>query len=240
MNVPSKQQKIIGVIRVLRPQFLVAYVIVGFGGMAIGIAQGHELTNESLGLYAFLPIIITAMGVHLRDEAGDWITGYDKEHGGMGVIREGLFTVETIRIWGLMLTIIGILIGLIQATGSLIMFVVGIPMLIVIIFTNYLTEEVLFGHEIVTSSSYWGSFLWVYLAQKWPLTLSIFLFSLFIYMMVLALVPYQDIGDYEADARSGKKTLTVKLGLDGVGHLSIFIGLLGFIILYFALLVGKV
>jgi len=238
MNVPSKKQKTIGVIRVLRPQFLVAYVIVGFGGIIIGIVQGHELTNRTLGLDSFMPVLIAAMGVHLRDEAGDWIAGYDKEHGGMGVIRDGFFNVETIRTWGIVLSAIAIILGILQAIGNPILFVVGIPMCIVIIFSNYLTEEVPSGHETVTASSYWGSFLWVYLAQKWPLTLSILLFSLFIYILVLALIPYQDIGDFEADTSSGKKTLTVKLGLDGVGHLGIAFGLIGLILLYFALLVS--
>ncbi len=234
----TKKQQFLGVIRVVRPQFIVAYLIISFGGLAIGLAQEYEQTSGSLGLYAFIPIIIAAMGVHLRDEAGDWIAGYDKEHGGMGVIREGLFQVGTIRLWGLILTITAIAIGFIQAATNPIMFTIAIPMSIIVIFTNYLTEEVPAFHEILTASSYWGSFLWVYLAQHWPLTPSIMLFSIFIFVIVFALIPYQDIGDYEVDSKSGKKTLTVKLGLDGVGHLSIFIALFSLIILYAALLLG--
>jgi 4-hydroxybenzoate polyprenyltransferase len=234
----AKKHQVLGAIRVLRPQFLVAYLIVGLGGLVVGIAQGYELTNKSLGFYAFLPIIISAMGVHLRDEAGDWLAGYDTAHGGMGVIRDGIFSVKAIKTWGILLTLFGVTIGIFQALEYLIMFVVGIPMLIVIIFTNFLTEQVLTGHELITAGSYWGSFLWIYLAQKWPLTMSILLFSLFMYVIVLALIPYQDIGDYAVDAESGKKTLTVKLGLDGIGHLSIFIALMALLILYIALLIS--
>jgi len=238
VNGSTKKHQLRGVIRVIRPQFIIAYVIVGMGGLAIGIGQGYELTTESLGLYALIPILIIAMGVHLRDEAADWAAGYDKEHGGMGVIREGLFQVKTIKTWGFLLSIIGVIIGFIQTIGGPIMLIVAIPACIVIIFTNYLTEEIPLGHELITASSYWGAFLWMYLAQKWPLTLSILLFSLFIYMIVLALIPYQDIGDFDVDSKSGKKTLTVKLGLDGIGNLSIFIALFSLIVLYIAILMS--
>jgi 4-hydroxybenzoate polyprenyltransferase len=62
------------------------------------------------------------------------------------------------------------------------------------------------------------------------------LFSLFSYLVALAFVPYQDIGDYEYDRRSGKKTLTVRLGPDKIGILSIMIGLAAILVLYGALL----
>lgn len=232
----TKKQKLFGVIRLLRPQFLLAYLIVASGGIVVGFKQGFELTTESFAFYSYLPIIIAAMGVHLRDEAGDWISGYDREYGGMGVIREGIFSVKTVRTWGIVLIGIGFVIGILQAITYTIMFFIGIPMAIVIILANYLTEEVPLGHEAITASSYWGAFLWVYLAQKWPINLSVLLFSLFTYLMVLALVPYQDIGDYEVDLKRGKKTLVVRLGLDRTGFLCILIGLLGWIVLYFALL----
>ena len=70
------------------------------------------------------------------------------------------------------------------------------------------------------------------------ITLSIILGSVFIYLIVLALVPYQDIGDVESDLKSGKKTLTVRLGLDGIGHLCIFLALGSLLVLSLALLVG--
>jgi 4-hydroxybenzoate polyprenyltransferase len=53
---------------------------------------------------------------------------------------------------------------------------------------------------------------------------------------VLALVPYQDVVDYEVDSKTGKKTLTVKLGIDAVGQLSIIIGILSIIFLYLSIL----
>lgn len=55
-----------------------------------------------------------------------------------------------------------------------------------------------------------------------------------------ALFPFcirdRDVGDYETDNKSGKKTLTVKFGVDRIGHLSILIALLSLIILYYAIL----
>ncbi len=229
-------KKIFGFIRLLRPQFLLAYLIVGIGGIAIGFTQDQKLTTNSFSILGFLPIILAAMGVHLRDEASDWVNGYDTEYGGMGVIREGLYSVKTVKRLGFLFTAIGIILGVLQAFFLPILWFIGIPMLIVIIFANYLTEEIFLGHEMVTASTYWGTFLWVYLAQDWQITLSIALFSIFIYLIVFALIPYQDIGDYEVDKKNGKKTLTARLGVDGIGQLSVFIGLFSLLMLYSALL----
>ncbi|MFX1534923.1 MAG: hypothetical protein ACFFDI_11925, partial [Promethearchaeota archaeon] len=67
--------------------------------------------------------------------------------------------------------------------------------------------------------------------QGWPLTLSAFLFSIFGYVMVLAIIPYQDIGDYEVDKASKKRTLTAKIGLEAVGGVSILLALIAMLIL---------
>ena len=55
-------------------------------------------------------------------------------------------------------------------------------------------------------------------------------------IILFALIPYQDIGDVKVDTKTGKKTLTRKLGIDGVGQLSIFIGLISIAFLYLAIL----
>ena len=91
----NTSERLLAVIRLMRPQFLLAYIIIGLGGIIIGFSQDLELTSKSLSIIAFLPILIAASGVHYRDEASDWIKGYDKEFGGMGVIREGIFTPES-------------------------------------------------------------------------------------------------------------------------------------------------
>ncbi len=240
MRTFTKKKQFLGVIRLLRPQFILTHIIAGFGGLAVGLAYGFELTKDSLGLYAFVPIIIIGIGVHLRDEVADWTAGYDAEHGGMGIFREGLFHVKTVRAWGFLLSGIGIVIGLLQTIGTSVMLIVAIPACIVVIFANYLTEEIPYGHELIIGSVFWGVFMWMYLAQKWPLTLSIILFSLFIYILFVAMIPYQDIGDYEADLKSGKKTLTVELRIDGVGHLGIFVALFSLVVLYFALITSPI
>ncbi|MEJ2252277.1 MAG: hypothetical protein P8Y70_19285, partial [Candidatus Lokiarchaeota archaeon] len=61
-------------------------------------------------------------------------------------------------------------------------------------------------------------------------------FVIFAFLLIFALVPYQDIGDYEVDLKSGKKTLTVKLGIDAVGQLSILIAVISIIFLYISIL----
>lgn len=233
----TRKQRLLAVVRLIRPQFIIAYIIIGISALAFGLFQDYKLLSFGSAFFAFVPIILAAIGVHLRDEAGDWSAGYDLESGGMGVIREGIFAEQAVRNWGRVITLIAIFLGIYQAIEQPLMLLVGIPMFVVIIYANYLTEEVPLGHELVTASSYWGTFLWVYLYQEWPLTLSIILGSFFIYLIVLALIPYQDIADYEVDYKSGKKTLTVRLGLDGVGHLSIFLALFSLLILCLALLV---
>ena len=77
--------------------------------------------------------------------------------------------------------------------------------------------------------------LWVFLGQGWIFTISTLFFVIFAFLFVFALVPYQDVGDYEVDLKSGKKTLTVKLGIDAVGQVCIIIAVLSLIFLYLAI-----
>ncbi|MFX1517974.1 MAG: hypothetical protein ACFFC6_16860 [Promethearchaeota archaeon] len=234
-------QKLFGLIRLARPQFLFAYLIVGLGGLAVGAQQGLEI-DLFVAAYSIIAVLTSAIGVHYRDEAGDWAAGYDIEYGGMGVIREGTLSENTVRLLGRMISFITIMMAIIQASYMFLfenqpsLLIIGVPIFIMIVFVNYLTEEIPLGHEIITAGSYLATFYWIYLSQAWDITTSVIFFSVFIYLIVFALIPYQDIGDMEVDAKSGKKTLTRKLGIDGVGQLSIFIGLISLVFLYLALL----
>ncbi len=245
-NLPLKKdvtinQKIIGLIRLARPQFLIAYLIVGLGGIVLGINQGFS-ADISIALYSIIIVLLSAVGVHYRDEAGDWSAGYDVKSGGMGVIREGTLNENTVRLLGRIISFITIIMGILQAInlyGSKnqpILLIIGVPIFVMIVFVNYLTEEIPLGHEIITTGSYLATFYWIYLAQAWKITATVIYFSVFIYLLVFALVPYQDIGDFEVDSKTGKRTLTRVLGLDGIGHLSIFAGLISLLFLYLALL----
>lgn len=237
----TTNQKLIGLVRLARPQFLFAYLIVGVGGLAVGAQQGFEL-DSFVAVYSIIVVLTSAIGVHYRDEAGDWAAGYDIEYGGMGVIREGTLSENTVQLLGRIISAITIILAIIQALYLIIsenepiLLIIGVPILLMIVFVNYLTEEIPLGHEIITAGSYLATFYWIYLAQAWAITTSVIFFSVFIYLIVFALIPYQDIGDMEVDAKTGKKTLTRKLGIDGVGQLSIFIGLISFVFLYLALL----
>ncbi|MFX0150544.1 MAG: hypothetical protein ACFFAJ_07200 [Candidatus Hodarchaeota archaeon] len=239
----SLNQKIVGIIKLARPQFLIAYLIVSTGGIVVGLWHGFRM-DIFVAIYSMLTVLLSAVGVHYRDEAGDWAAGYDIELGGMGIIREGVFSEQTVRFWGRIISTITIIMGITQALYLLlilndpILLIIGIPIFLMIVFVNYLTEEIPLGHEIITAGSYLTTFYWMYLAQgpQWIITPSVLFFSAFIYLVVFALVPYQDIADLEVDARTGKKTLASKLGLDGVGHLSIFVGLISLLLLYLALL----
>ena len=158
------------------------------------------------------------------------------EYGGTGVIREGILDAHSLQVSGRTLNVIGGALGAIQVFYAPQLLYLAIPIAFVILGANYLTERVPLGHEIMPAFAFAATFLWVYLAQGWSLTLGTLLFFLFAFAIVFALVPYQDIGDYEADKKSGKKTLTVKLGVDATGHFSILIALLSLIILYYAIL----
>ncbi|UCE12876.1 MAG: hypothetical protein JSV04_11870 [Candidatus Heimdallarchaeota archaeon] len=239
-EVPTNQ-KIFGLIRLARPQFLLAYLIVGVGGLAIGAQQGLDI-DYFVAFYSIIVVLVSAIGVHYRDEAGDWAAGFDIEYGGMGVIREGTLSENTVRLLGRIISFITIIMAILQAVylfitkNQPILLIIGIPIIIMIVFVNYLTEEIPLGHEIITAGSYLATFYWIYLAQAWNITTSVLFFSVFIYLIVFALIPYQDIGDMEVDIKTGKKTLTRKLGIDGVGQLSIIIGLISIVFLYLALL----
>ncbi|MFX0123384.1 MAG: hypothetical protein ACFFAE_07065 [Candidatus Hodarchaeota archaeon] len=237
----SINQKIFGLVRLARPQFLLAYLIVGIGGLVVGAQEGVGI-DLFVALYSIIVVLISAVGVHYRDEAGDWAAGYDIEYGGMGVIREGTLDENTVRLLGRIISSITIILAIIQASylflskGQPALLIIGVPIFFMIVFVNYLTEEIPLGHEIITAGSYLATFYWIYLAQEWDITTSVLFFSVFVYLIVFALIPYQDIGDVEVDTKTGKKTLTRKLGIDGVGQLSIFIGLISFVFLYLAVL----
>jgi 1,4-dihydroxy-2-naphthoate octaprenyltransferase len=229
--------KILGLIKATRPQFLIAYLIISFGALTQGEVNNFTI-DPVIALFSIFLTLLSAIGVHYRDEASDWAAGYDKEIGGMGVIRDGILEENTIRKIGWSISGLTIVLGILQALilyityNDITLFIIGFPIFIMIILVNFLTEEIPLGHEVITAGSYFATFYWVFFAQHWTITPSVFFFSLFLYLVVFALVPYQDIGDYEADKKTGKKTLVVKLGLDELGHLAIFVGLSALIFLY--------
>ncbi len=232
--------KLLGFIKATRPQFLIAYVIIAFGALTQGVVENNTI-DPFIALFSILIALVSAIGVHYRDEAGDWASGYDKEIGGMGVIRDGILEENTLRFVGRVISGVTIVLGILQASilyithNDLSLFIIGLPIFIMIVLVNFLTEEIPFGHEVITAGSYLATFYWLFLAQHWIITPSTFFFSIFIYLVVFALVPYQDIGDYETDKKTGKKTLVVKMGLDELGHLAIFVGLTALVFLYISM-----
>ncbi|HMF33949.1 MAG TPA: UbiA family prenyltransferase [Candidatus Lokiarchaeia archaeon] len=232
---PTKKQRIIGWIRAMRLHFLFAYVVLGLGGIFIGLAQFKILNSIPYALLSFAIIIIMCIGINYRDEAADWIDGYDAEIGGTGVIREGILEARPLQVSGRLLNTIAGGLAIIQIYFEPQLIYLAIPVAIMIIGSNYLTEKVTLGHELMPAFSFAATFLWVYLAQGWRLTQGTLLFFIFSFIIIFALVPYQDVGDYEADKKTGKKTLTVKLGIDKVGLFSIFIALVSLLFLYFAI-----
>lgn len=231
----TTKQKVIGWIRALRPKFLVSYVILGIGGVMIGINNVENQLNIGLLVLSFSIIILAGIGVHYRDEASDWIAGYDKESGGVGVIREGILEVKSLQIVGRLLTIIALGLAILHAFLVWQLVYIIIPIAFVILMSNYITEKVSLGHEIAPAFAYSMALLWVFMGQGWVVKFSTLWFVIFAFLLVLALVPYQDVGDYEADLKTGKKTLAVKLGIDAVGQLSILIAVISLIFLYLSI-----
>jgi 1,4-dihydroxy-2-naphthoate octaprenyltransferase len=234
--------KLLGFIKATRPQFLIAYLIVSFGALAQGVAKDYTI-DPLVAVFSIILTLVSAIGVHYRDEAGDWAAGYDKEIGGMGVIRDGILEENTLRKVGRVISGVTIILGILQAFllyityEDLTLFIIGVPIFIMIVLVNFLTEEVPLGHEIITAGSYFATFYWVFLAQHWIINPSTFFFSIFVYLLVFALIPYQDIADAESDKKTGKRTLAVRMGIDGVGHLGIFVGLIGLLFLYVSMII---
>jgi 1,4-dihydroxy-2-naphthoate octaprenyltransferase len=232
----TKKQQIIGWIKAIRPKFLVSYVILGIGGLIIGINNSENKIDILSLTFSFITIITAGIGVHFRDEASDWLAGYDKESGGVGVIREGLLGVKPLQIVGRIFTIIALGFATLQLFFAWQLIYIFIPLIPVIIFSNYVSEKIPLGHEVSPAFSYAMALLWVFLAQGWSFTISTLFFVVFAFLLVFALVPYQDVGDYEVDLKTGKKTLAVKLGIDGVGQLCILITVVSLIFLYLSIL----
>ncbi|MFX1478085.1 MAG: hypothetical protein ACFFCI_08130 [Promethearchaeota archaeon] len=232
----TKKQQVIGWIKALRPKFLISYVVLGIGGIIIGIAHSENQINIPLLVLSFFTILLAGVGVHYRDEASDWLAGYDIESGGVGVIREGILQVKPLQIVGRILTTISLGLAVLHVFLVWQLIYIIIPIVIVILASNYITEKVTLGHEFGPAFAYSMALLWVFMGQGWVVTFSTISFVLFAFLFVFALVPYQDVGDYEADIKSGKKTLTVKLGIDAVGQLSILIAVISLIFLYASIL----
>ncbi|MHA2296984.1 MAG: UbiA family prenyltransferase [Candidatus Hodarchaeales archaeon] len=231
LPVITTKLKFIGLIKVTRPQFLFAYLVYSVVTLSFGAYLNKSPINGSLALLSISVVLVSASGVHFRDEAADWNNGFDKDHGGMGVVRDGIYRPEKLTRLGILINLVGLIIGTYNTLLYPLLLVVGIPMLVIIAFCNYLTEEVLLGHELVTGFTYLATILWVYIGQGWVMSLPIFLFALFGYIIVLALIPYQDIGDIEVDKSTGKKTLTVKLGIEPITNLSIITALIAMLVL---------
>jgi len=219
-----------------RPQFIFAYFMISLGGLVIGRVQDMPHIGTGALALSLATVIVAAIGVHYRDEASDWDRGYDKVSGGMGVIRNGRLTSSELRRWGIFFNIIAFGLIIYQTVFNYDLLIVAVPASIVIIWPNFLTEEVRLGHEFFSAFSYWATLLWIYIGQGWELTLPTAIFSVFVFLMAFAIIPFQDIGDYDVDKKSGKKTLAVSLGIDGVGHFSIFLILFSLLFLYATLL----
>ena len=215
----TKKQQAIGWIKAIRPKFLVSYVVLGIGGIMIGINHSGNKIDIFYLILSFITIITAGIGVHYRDEAADWLAGYDLESGGVGVIREGILKVKPLQIVGRILTLIALGFGIFQIFFVWELIYIFIPLVPVIVFSNYVSEKIPLGHEISPAFAY---------------SMALF-FVIFAFLFVFALVPYQDVGDYEVDLKSGKKTLTVKLGIDAVGQVCIIIAVLSLIFLYLAI-----
>jgi 1,4-dihydroxy-2-naphthoate octaprenyltransferase len=231
----TKKQQAIGWIKAIRPKFLISYVVLGIGGIIIGINHFGNQIDIFYLILSFVTIITAGISVHYRDEAADWLAGYDLESGGVGVIREGILKVKHLQIVGRILTVIALGFGIFQIFFVWELIYIFIPLVPIIVFSNYVSEKIPLGHEISPAFAYSMALLWVFLGQGWNFTISTFFFVIFAFLFVFALVPYQDVGDYEVDLKSGKKTLTVKLGIDAVGQVCIIIAVLSLIFLYLAI-----
>ena len=221
--------------RAARPHFIVAYLVFYAGGLVLGRVEGETISAGYAATSAAI-LVVAGVAVHFRDEAYDWVHGYDREHGGAGVVRDGTLGHKTLSRAGAALAAAAAL----GIAGLCVLqpltLAAGIPGVAMILFHNHLTERVAYGHEMVTALSYGTAVMWAYLSQGWAPTTSFALFSLFAFLVALAFVPYQDIGDYAVDKKNGKKTLTVTLGIDRVGLVSIAVGLVSLVVLYGALL----
>lgn len=217
---------VFGLLRATRPHFLWAYLVFSLGGIVIGLIGVGNSLDQRVALFSIATVIVCAIGVHFRDEYADWVDGFDTEHGGAGVIREGIVAPATLQTWGIVLTLVGIAMVATHAFFVPRLLIVALPSIVVLIWPNYLTERITLGHEVVTAFSYWAATLWVYLGQGWTLSLPVLLYSLFAFMIALSFISYQDIGDYAVDKKNGKKTLTARLGVEHIANLSIMVGIL--------------
>jgi 4-hydroxybenzoate polyprenyltransferase len=222
-------------LRAARPHFIVAYLVFFAGGLVLGRVEGQAVSTGYAVTSAAI-LVVAAVAVHFRDEAYDWVHGYDREHGGAGVVRDGTLGHITLSRAGAALAAAAALGITVLCVLQPLTLAAGIPGVAMILFHNHLTERVAYGHEMVTALSYGTAVMWAYLSQGWTPTASFVLFSLFAFLVALAFVPYQARGAFADDKKNGKKPRPGTLGIDTVGLVSIAVGLVSLVVLYGALL----
>ncbi|MEJ2277921.1 MAG: hypothetical protein P8Y70_09265 [Candidatus Lokiarchaeota archaeon] len=171
-SIVTNKQKAIGWIKAIRPKFLISYIILGFGGIVIGIINSSNKLNAPLLILSLCTILLAGIGVHFRDEASDWLAGYDKIAGGVGVIREGILKVRSLQITGRVLTAISLGLVILHTIIIWQLIYIVVPIVVVILASNFITEKISLGHEIGPAFAYSMALLWVFLGQGWIFTFS--------------------------------------------------------------------
>ncbi|MGD8619685.1 MAG: prenyltransferase, partial [Gammaproteobacteria bacterium] len=213
-----------------RPMFLTASVLAVITGTSLGWHSAGRL-DAAVALLALLIIALLHAAANVLNDVYDELNGADRLNtqrispytGGSRFIQNGVLTLEQMRRWGLLLlalaTLLGLGLGIYRGAAIFGLGMAGIglgilysapPVQLAARGLGELAVAAGFGILPVCGAAWLqtGRFEWPVLALSIPVS-----------CWVANILLINEVPDARSDAAAGKRTLVVRLGIQGASHL---------------------
>jgi len=228
-----------------RPMFLSASLLAAFTGTSLGWYAAGRL-DAIAALLALLTIALLHAASNVLNDVYDELNGADRMNtqrifpytGGSRLIQNGVLNVSQMRNWGLVLllmaTLLGLWLGIYRGTTVILLGLAGIglgimysapPVQLSARGLGELAVAAAFGVLPVCGAAWLqsGEFQW-----------AVVLLSIPVSCWVANILLINEVPDVQSDARAGKRTLVVRLGITGAGYLYTYLNLIAFLSILFA------
>jgi 1,4-dihydroxy-2-naphthoate octaprenyltransferase len=233
-----------------RPMFLTASLLAVITGTSLGWYSAGRL-DAAAALLALLIIALLHAAANVLNDVYDELNGADRLNtqrispytGGSRFIQNGVLTLAQMRRWGLLLlalaTLLGLGLGIHRGTAIFGFGMAGIglgilysapPVQLSARGLGELAVAAGFGLLPVCGAAWLqtGRFEWPMLALSIPVS-----------CWVANILLINEVPDARSDAAAGKRTLVVRLGIQGASHLYLGLGFLAFACIGLTILTGS-
>jgi 1,4-dihydroxy-2-naphthoate octaprenyltransferase len=230
--------------------FLTASVLAVITGTSLGWHSAGRL-DAAVALLALLIIALLHAAANVLNDVYDELNGADRLNtqrispytGGSRFIQNGVLTLEQMRRWGLLLlalaTLLGLGLGIYRGAAIFGLGMAGIglgilysapPVQLSARGLGELAVAAGFGILPVCGAAWLqtGRFEWPVLALSIPVS-----------CWVANILLINEVPDARSDAAAGKRTLVVRLGIQGTSHLYLGLGFLAFACIGLTILTGS-